>query len=148
MSRRLILLTTSSHGFNRACLGHRWCRFPTRLPKPRTGPGPSMGLPFFLGVFLLRQSCQVLFQLVIHRLLDGANGESQRAVSHFSGLSSHLRGFCIDQSLLFQLPYVFCNGVGAHACVLANPPDTGPALMRFSVLAENQVGVHRQFART
>ena len=33
MSCRLILLTTSSHGFNRACLGHRWCRFPTRFPK-------------------------------------------------------------------------------------------------------------------
>ena len=29
--------TTGSHAFNRACLGLRWCRSPTRLSKPHTG---------------------------------------------------------------------------------------------------------------
>ena len=33
-----IRLTTGSHGPNRAGLLLRWCRFPTRLPKPHTGP--------------------------------------------------------------------------------------------------------------
>ena len=35
--------------------------------------GPSLGSPFFLEAFLLRQGCQILLQLVIHRLLDGAD---------------------------------------------------------------------------
>lgn len=38
------------------------------------------------------------------------------------------------------------RGVGAHAGVLANLPDTGPALVGFPVLAEHQVGVDRQLA--
>ena len=33
-----LLATTGSHAPNRAGLGLRWCRFPTRLPKPHTGP--------------------------------------------------------------------------------------------------------------
>ena len=33
-----LLATTAPHGFNRACLEHRWCRFPTQLSKPHTGP--------------------------------------------------------------------------------------------------------------
>ena len=32
------LATTGSHGPNRAGLGLRWCRFPTRLSKSHTGP--------------------------------------------------------------------------------------------------------------
>ena len=55
MSCRLILLTTSSHGFNRACLGHRWCRFPTRFPKiaHRATRGRVWFSPFFLRASLL-----------------------------------------------------------------------------------------------
>ena len=62
-------------------------------------------------------------------------------VAHQARLSSYLRGFRVDQSLLLQLPNVLGNRVGTHAGILADPPDTGPALMRFPVLAENQVGV-------
>ena len=35
---RQLLVTNGSHGFNRACLGLPWCRFPTLSPKPHTGP--------------------------------------------------------------------------------------------------------------
>ena len=38
MSCRLILLTTGSHASDSAHLRPRWCRFPTRLSKPHTGP--------------------------------------------------------------------------------------------------------------
>ena len=31
-------MATASHGSNRAGLGLRWCRSPTRPPKPHTGP--------------------------------------------------------------------------------------------------------------
>ena len=40
-SRQLPLATAAHncpHGFNRACLGLPWCRFPTLSPKPHTGP--------------------------------------------------------------------------------------------------------------
>ena len=147
MSCRLILLTTSSHGFNRACLGHHWCVSLLGSQNRTQGhTGSSLGLPFFLGAFLLRQGCQISLHLVIHRLLDRTDRIEQIAVAHQTCLSFYLRGFRVDQSLLFQLPYVFCNRVSAHAGVLANPPDTGPALMRFPVLAENQVSINRQFA--
>ncbi len=102
--------------------------------------------PFFPPAFLLRQSRQILLQLVIHRLLDGADRVKKIPISHQACLCFYLRGLRVDQSLLFQLPYVFCNRVSAHACVLANPPDIGPALMRFPVLAEHQVSINRQFA--
>ena len=39
--------TTGSHGPNRACLGLRWCRSPTRPPKPHTGPHR---VEFFLSI--------------------------------------------------------------------------------------------------
>lgn len=42
-------LTTGSHTSNRAGLGLLWCRFPTRLSKPHTGPSlvflPKTSLP-------------------------------------------------------------------------------------------------------
>ncbi len=104
--------------------------------------------PFFPPAFLLRQSRQILLQLVIHHLLDGADRVKKIPISHQVCLCFYLRGLRVDQSLLFQLPYVFCNRVSAHACVLANPPDTGPALVGFSVLAEDYVGIDRQLAGT
>ena len=110
--------------------------------------GLSLGLPFFLGAFLLRQGCQISLQLVIHRLLDRTDRIEQIAVAQQACLCFYLRGFRVDQSLLFQLSYVFCNRVSAHSCVLANLSDAGPALVGFSVLAENQVGVDRHLAGT
>lgn len=85
--------------------------------------------------------------MVIHSLLDGANREKQGAVAHLAGFSTHLGWFYIDKSLVLQLPYVFHNRVSAHPGILANAPYAGPTLMRFPVLAENQVGINRQFAR-
>ena len=122
---------------------------PHLVPKNRTQghTGLSLGLPFFLGAFLLRQGCQISLQLVIHRLLDGADCVKKIPIAHQARLGLYLRGFRVDQSFLFQLPNVLGYCVGAHAGTLADPPDTGPALMRFPVLAENQVGVDRQLAR-
>ena len=54
----------------------------------------------------------------------------------------------MDQSLLLQLPNVLGNRVGTHAGILADPPDAGPALVGFSVLAEDYVGIDRQLAGT
>ena len=102
--------------------------------------------PPFSGVLLLWQRCQVPLQLVIYRLLDGADGKSQGAITHLTRLSTYLSGFHIDELFLLQLPNVLGNCVGAHPGVLANAANTGPALMRFPVLAKNQVGIDRQFA--
>ena len=48
--------------------------------------------------------------------------------------------------LVLQLPNVLGYGVGAHARVLTDLPDAGPALVGFPVLAEHQVGVDGQLA--
>ena len=108
--------------------------------------GPSLGSPFFLEAFLLRQGCQVLFQLVIRRLLDGADRLEQVPVPHQASLSFHLGGLGVDQSLLFQLSYVLGYGIGTHSCVLTYSTYARPALMRFPGLAENQVSIDRQLA--
>ena len=102
--------------------------------------------PFFPPAFLLRQSRQILLQLVIHHLLDGADRVKKIPISHQVCLCFYLRRFRINESLLFKLPNVLGNRVSAHSCVLANPPDTGPALVGFPVLAEHQVSINRQFA--
>ena len=84
--------------------------------------------------------------MVIHRLLDGTDGELQRPIPHLAGFHAHLGGFHVDELPFFKLANVFRNRVGAHARVLANLPDARPALVGFPVLAENQVGVDRQLA--
>ena len=79
--------------------------------------------------------------MVIHRLLDGTDGELQRPIPHLAGLGTHLGGFYVDELLILQLSNVLGNGVGAHAGVLTYASDAGPALVSFPVLTENQVGV-------
>ena len=68
------------------------------------------------------------------------------AVAHLTGFRTYLGGFHVDELLVLQLANVFGHRVGTHPSVLANPPDAGPALVGFPVLAEHQVGVDRQFA--
>ena len=97
--------------------------------------------PPFPGALLLRQPSKLSFQVVIHRLLDRTNGELQRSVPHLAGFRAHLGGFYVDELLFFKLANVFRNRVCAHAGVLADLPDAGPALVGFPVLAENQVSV-------
>ena len=70
------------------------------------------------------------------------------AVAHLTGFRTYLGGFHVDELLVLQLANVFGHRVGAHPGVLANAANTGPALMRFPVLAKQQVGVDRQFAGT
>ena len=54
MSHRFISFTTGSRWPNRARLGPRWCRFPTQLSKPHTGPhGAEFGFTPFSGALLL-----------------------------------------------------------------------------------------------
>lgn len=120
-------------------------------PDPKIAHRATQGrvwdsLPFS-GVLLLGQSCQVLLQLAINCLLDGANSKSQCPVPHLARFSAHLGWFHINEPFVLQLPNILCNRVGAHSSGLANAPDAGPTLMRFPVLAENQVGINRQFAR-
>lgn len=103
--------------------------------------GASLVSPLFPGALWGWQSRQVPLQLVIHRLLDGPDGESQGAIPHLAGLGTHLGGFHVDELPFFQLFYVLGHRVGAHAGVLADLPDAGPALVGFPVLAENQVSV-------
>ena len=57
------------------------------------------------------------------------------------GFRAHLGGFYVDELLFFKLANDFATRVCAHAGVLADLPDAGPALVGFPVLAENQVGV-------
>ena len=83
--------------------------------------------------------------MVVDSFLDGPDGELQGAVSHHSFLCTHLGGLHIDEPFFLQLSNVLGYGVGAHARVLTDLPDAGPALVRFPVLAEHQVGINRQF---
>ena len=108
---------------------------------------PSLVLSLFLPALLLWQSCQISFQLVIHRLLDRTDCVKKIPIAHQACLGFYFCGFRVDQSLFFQLSYVLCNRVGTHPGMLADPSDAGPALMRFPVLAEHQVGIDGQFAR-
>lgn len=103
--------------------------------------GPNLVSPFFLGALLLRKSHKLALQVVIHRLMDGTDGELQRPIPHLAGFHAHLGGFYVDELPFFKLADVFRNGVGPHARVLTDLPDAGPALVGFPVLAEHQVGV-------
>ena len=85
---------------------------------------------------------------MLHCFLDGADGVKQIAVTHQACPGFHLGRFRVDQPLLFQLPDVLGNRVGAHAGVLADFANTGPALVGFPILAENQVGINCQLAGT
>ena len=117
--------------------------YPTLKTAHRATQGRVWVSPPFSGVLLLWQRCQVPLQLEIDRLLNGTNREKLCAISHLAGLGAHLGWFYIDKSLVLQLPNVLSNRVSAHASVLADPSNAGPALVRFPVLAENQVGIDR-----
>ena len=108
---------------------------------------PSLISPFFPNALWVWQSYQIPLQLVFHCFLDGSDRVTQIPVPHQACLGFYFCRLCVNQSFLFQLPNVLGYCVGTHAGTLANPPDTGPALMRFPVLAENQVGVDRQLTR-
>ena len=90
------------------------------------------------------QDCQVPFQLVVYSLLDRPDGKSQSAVSNFPISSLYFCRFNIDKPFVFQMTNVLSNRVGAHASVLANASDAGPALICLPVLTENQVCVDGQ----
>ena len=62
--------------------------------------------PFFSPAFLLRQSRQILLQLVIHRLLDGADGKSQGAIPNFPISSLYFCRFNTDKPFFLQLSNV------------------------------------------
>ena len=102
----------------------------------------------FPGALLLRQTSKLSFQVVVDSFLDGPDGELQGAIPHLTRLSTYLSGFHIDELFLLQLPNVLGNCVGAHPGVLAYATNAGPALVSFPVLAEHQVSINRQFART
>ena len=89
----------------------------------------------FPGALLLRQASKLSFQVVVDSFLDGPDGELQGAIPHLAGLGTHLGGFHVDELLVLQLPNVLGYGVGAHARVLTDLPDAGPALVGFPVLA-------------
>ena len=126
----------------------RWCRFPTLFSnRPQiVAQGRIWFSPFFLSRLSRWQPSQLALQVVVDGFLNGTNGELQGAIPHLARFRAYLSGFYVDELPFFKLANVFGHRVGAHARVLANPPDAGPALMRFPVLAEDQVGVDRQLA--
>ena len=132
-------LTLAQQGLFRALL----VSFPYPVPKKRTQgrTGPSLVFTVFswcaLGLAVLTSPSRAC------NSPPPGWGGSCRASSHCAPSLPlfYLRGLRVDQSLLFQLPYVFCNRVSAHSCVLADPSNAGPALVGFPVLAEHQVGV-------
>ena len=126
----------------------RWCRFPTLFSnRPQiVAQGRIWFSPFFLSRLSRWQPSQLALQVVVDGFLNGTNGELQGAIPHLARFRAYLSGFYVDELPFFKLANVFGHRVGAHARVLANPPDAGPALMRFPVLAEDQVGVDGQLA--
>lgn len=98
--------------------------------------GASFVSPLFPNALWVWQSCQIPLQLVLHSFLDGSDRVEKIPVPHQACLCFYLRRFRINESLLFQLPYVLGNGISAHAGMLADPPDAGPTLMGFPILAE------------
>ena len=115
----------------------------TRKIAHRLSQGRVLVSASFLGMLWVWQGGQIPLQLVIYRLLDGTDGEFQGTIPHLTRLSADLCRFHIDEPFFFQLSNVLGNGVGAHASVLANASNAGPTLVRFPVLAENQVGIER-----
>ena len=100
-----LLATTGSHGSNRAGLGLRLVSFP--YPAPITAHRAAQGRVWFHRLFLVCFFCRQspaswLLQLVIHRLLDGADGELQRPISHLAGFRAHLGGLHVDELPFFQ----------------------------------------------
>lgn len=137
------MFTTGPQWPNKARLGALLGLLPYSTPKTAHKGTQALVwfLPFFPPAFLLWQSRQILLQLAVYCLVNGAV-----AVAHQACLSTHLAGFYVDELHFLQLPYVLGNGVVTHAGVLADPPDAGPALVGFPILAEHQVGVDRQLA--
>ena len=76
--------------------------------------------------------------------MNGQNRVKQHPVSRGPVQCPHGSRQGFDELLVLQLPNVLGYGVGAHARVLTNASDTGPALMCFPVLTENQVCVDGQ----
>ena len=106
--------------------------------------GASLGSPSFSPTFSRWHHGQLPLQVVIHRLLDEADGKSQGAIPNFPISSLYFRRFNTDEPFFLQLSNILCNRVGAHASVLTYASDAWPALVRFPVLTENQVGVDGQ----
>ena len=126
----------------------QWRRFPYPVLKTahRATQGRVWTSPFFSGTLLLRQPHQLALQVVVDSFLDGPDGKLQGAVPHLARFRAHLGGFYVDELPFFELANVFRNRVGAHAGVLADLPDAGPALVGFPVLTEDQVGIDGQLA--
>ena len=65
--------------------------------------------------------------LLVYRLLDRTDGKLKRPVPHLTSISPHLSEFYVDELLVLQLANVFGHRVGAHAGMLTDLPDAGPA---------------------
>ena len=81
-----LLATTGSRWLNRAGVGLRWCCFSTPPSnRPRiAAQGRVWFSPPFPGALLLRQPRKLAFQVVVDRLLDGADSELQGAIPHLA----------------------------------------------------------------
>ena len=145
---------------------------PARAQLPHTAPtGPFWGLagirsllsfqnrtqatqalvwfsPFFPPAFLLRQSRQILLQLVIHRLLDGADRVEQVPLRTKPALVFTFVGSVSISRFSSNCRMYFATVLALMPVCWQILPILGPALMRFPVLAEHQVSINRQFART
>ena len=81
-----------------------------------------------------------------HGLLDGTDGVEQCTVAFLTRFSDDAGRFNADEALFTERGNVFLNGVYAHTNCLANSFVCGMALIRFAVLAVEQVGVDDDFS--
>lgn len=72
---------------------------------------------------------------------DRTNGVEQISVQRFSIFALHDGRLRVDEALLLQLPHVLCHRIFTHADCMADGFVTGIALIGFTVLTPEQIGV-------
>ena len=83
--------------------------------------------------------------VLLERHLNWPDGESQIAVALAIILCCNLRWLCDEQTAFFERPDVFANRVRTQPNRFTDFSIARPALERLAILAEQQVGVDRDF---
>ena len=104
--------------------------------------GACLVSPSFPGALLLRQSCQLAFQVVIHRLVNGQNRVKQRPVSRGPVQCPYGSGQGFDEAFVLQLRNILPHCVRTHAGVFPNFAKARVTQVRLPVLTKQQIDVH------
>ena len=89
---------------------------------------------------------QLLVIELIQSQLDRTDGVEQIAVALQASLGGDCRTLCTDEPPLLQFTHILADGVGTHLYCVADGLVAGPALVRFPVLAAEQIRVDGQCA--